>query len=139
MNNIILINGSLNFTDERITELEGWYDAKYLFDTTHKGNDELPISIFYAKKKHPEGSNFFGLGFVGSILYISNGYEMATTPMSAVRIDEDGDIVLLHSRTRHDYTEYDGHIIDGGRAYTRTNSVDIVQFKSDEKGNICLV
>lgn len=115
------------FHDDSIAEIEKKYNAQYVFDSCLKTVDgdwaNYPSAIFYTEKAHPEGSNYFAL-------YKSiTGDWMITNGLNAVQgeflgfLFEDGD--LVHSRYRHDYFIHRNVMVDGGRDYFKSSSLDV--------------
>lgn len=102
--------------------IENAYNAKYVFESCIKHKDggwcNFPIAIFYTEEAHPRGSNYFGV-FVNESgdFMITNGIS-ATEPFDGLLVD--GDVV--YSRYRHDYREYKGAIVDGGRDYFKRST-----------------
>jgi hypothetical protein len=98
------------------------YNAKYVFESCIRNNVggwvNIPVAIFYTEEAHPEGSNYFGLykNWRGQLM-ICNGVS-ATEEFNALQIDED----IIYSRYRHDYREYKGAMVDGGRDYFRCSA-----------------
>jgi len=129
-----ILSDSEIFSDKQIALIENKYDAKYVFESCIKdinGNwANFPIAIFYTEEKYPEGSNYFGL-------YINEDRETiicdgisATEPFIGVRIND----IVVYSRYRHDYHEFSGVFIDGGRDYLRyggdnNENTEIVKIK----------
>jgi hypothetical protein len=107
------------FTKKQINVIEKKYKAKFVCETCLKSITKqwanYPVSIFYTKEPHPQGSNWFGLFYntEGKIL-ICNGIT-ATEPFDAVEIDD----TIMYSKYRHDFFEHDGIFVDGGRDYLR--------------------
>ena len=105
------------FKPEGITKIEEMYNAKYVFESCLKTKDggwsNFPVAIFYTEKAHPQGSNYMGL-HVDSYnrLLVTNGIS-ATEPFDGLQIGDD----IIYSRYRHDYREYNGAMVDGGRDY----------------------
>jgi len=105
-----------------IAKVENMYDAKYVFESCLRMKDggwcNIPVAIFYTEKAHPEGSNYFGLYRTDfGDLMITDGIS-AIEPFNALQIDED----IIYSRYRHDYREYKGAMVDGGRDYFRCSA-----------------
>ena len=105
-----------------IAKVENMYNAKYVFESclkTKNGWCNMPVAIFYTEVAHPEGSNYFGLYRTdfGDIM-ITNGIS-ATEPFNALQVGDD----IIYSRYRHDYREFNGAIVDGGRDYFKHNGV----------------
>lgn len=108
------------FSAEDTKKIEEMYKAKYVCTTCLKdsrGWFNSPVSIFYSEKKHPEGSNYFGLYYNGfNELMMVDGIS-ATEPFHAIKL-ENGDIIF--SRYRHDYYRHGDVAVDGGRDYLET-------------------
>ena len=116
------------FTEENIAIIEKTKSAKYVIDTEKEG---FPCAVFYGDEAHPvSNSRYFILycsasEIVGSKLWIADGSFIEEQTITGV-IADDGEIMF--SRYRHDYrTSTDGSVfIDGGRAYTRSNTDNFV-------------
>ena len=113
------------FKQEQIKNLELYYDGKYVFDSTLRGRDggwlDQAFAIFYTEKSHPEGSNYFGIGwrYYPGVkepgLIITDGIS-ATEEFSGVLYNGE----VYYSAYRHDFRQYpNGLFVDGGRDYTR--------------------
>ena len=106
-----------------IAKVENMYNAKYVFESCLKTKDggwcNMPVAIFYTEEAHPEGSNYFGLYRTdfGDIM-ITNGIS-ATEDFQGLKIGDD----VIYSRYRHDYREYNGAMVDGGRDYFKHSLV----------------
>jgi hypothetical protein len=98
------------------------YNAKYVFESCLKtrtdGWSNYPVAIFYTEQAHPRGSNYMGL-YVDEYgrLLITDGIA-ATEPFDALQIGED----IIYSRYRHDYREFKGAMVDGGRDYFKRSA-----------------
>jgi hypothetical protein len=109
--------------DKSIAHICQKYNAKYIMDSCLKTVDgqwaNFPAAFFYTEKAHPEGSNYFALyrdedrGWL-----ITDGIRITEGVHNGFLFD-DGE--LVHSRYRHDYYEYRGVVVDGGRDYFRTS------------------
>ena len=113
-----LINESSIFSKENIERIEKVRNAKYVCDSEHK---DIHVAVFYGDTPHPEsGSRYFALYYADKLM-ITNGAFIEEQEITGV-VADNGDVV--YSRFRHDYhTSPDGSVfIDGGRAYTRTNT-----------------
>jgi hypothetical protein len=107
------------FTPKQIEIIEQKYNGKYIFDSCIKNKHgdwlNFPVAIFYNPVKHPEGSNYFGI--------YRNSYEdimicdgiSATEEFNGLEIDG----IVIYSHFRHDFREFSGVFIDGGRDYLR--------------------
>lgn len=99
-------------------------DVKYVCTTDLTASD-VPMDIFYRAEPHPEfGNRYFGLyKAAGGHLMITNADAVESFEYGLVE-DDDGD--LQYSQHRWDYRRFDnGNMIDGGRAYVRSNGCKI--------------
>jgi len=89
--------------------------------TSALGSEAQAMDIFYRDTPHPEfGNRYFGL-------YINHMDQVMITNADAI---EDVSFSMIqddygnyhYSAHRHDYKEVDGKMIDGGRAYVRTDT-----------------
>jgi hypothetical protein len=107
---------------ENIERIEKVRNAKYVCDTEHQ---EKHVAVFYGDTPHPDsGSRYFALYYADSLM-ITNGAFIESQEIAGA-IADNGDVI--YSRFRHDYhTSPDGSVfIDGGRAYTKTNTKNLV-------------
>lgn len=121
-----LINESKLFSKENIERIENVRNAKYVCDTENK---DIHVAVFYGDTPHPEsGSRYFALYQVSNgprpeqrQLMITNGAFVEEQKITGV-VADNGDVI--YSSFRHDYnTSPDGSVfVDGGRAYTRSNT-----------------
>lgn len=105
------------------TEKDG-VPIKYVC-TSALGSEEFAMDIFYRDTPHPEfGNRYFGIyrnPFTDRLM-ITNADKIEEAEFGMIR-DDAGD--LHYSAHRHDYRVIDGKMIDGGRAYVKTNAVII--------------
>lgn len=90
--------------------------------TSALGSEEFAMDIFYRDTPHPQfGNRYFGIyrNPYTDRLMITNADKIEEAEFGMIK-DSAGD--LHYSAHRHDYREIDGKMIDGGRAYTRTNT-----------------
>lgn len=91
--------------------------------------DNIPVDIFYRDTPHPEfGNRYFGLYFHPwtGVPMIVNADEVEGVLINAV---EDPDGKRYYSRFRHDCVKTPGGLtIDGGRAYTRRNTSEMITY-----------
>jgi hypothetical protein len=135
---MIVLNDPIKFSLEDIEIIEEHYHGKYLLEICTKckggGWSDFAGTIFYTEKAHPQGSNYFLLynnPYEG--LMITDGLPAIKDPIKGLLIDG----AIIYSRYRHDYREYNGIIVDGGRDYFRiggermniAQEVDIVVVK----------
>jgi hypothetical protein len=76
--------------------------------------------IFYRETPHPEfGNRYFGLVALNNQTYITNADAIENKTFGCIENDN-GD--LEYSECRWDYKKFDnGNMIDGGRAYIKSN------------------
>lgn len=108
---------------ETIDLIEKKYNAKYIFESCLKTKDgnwtDRAYAIFYTEKVHPEGSNYFGIGWSldpnNRNAIITNGIS-ATEEFTGVELNDE----VYYSRFCHDFRFFpNGLFVDGGRDYTR--------------------
>jgi len=93
--------------------------------TSALGAQEFAVDVFYRPTPHPEfGNHYFGLYrnmfAAGAEIMITNADIIEDLEFGMVE-DEEGN--LHYSAHRHDYKLLDnGQMIDGGRAYIRSNT-----------------
>jgi hypothetical protein len=114
---------------EKICQYYGQYgeDAKYVCDTS-LGDGNLCWTIFYNRGKHPKfGNHYFGVRFDSyySSFFICGADDVEKLIFGTIEVDNR----LYYSRFKHDYFEINGHFIDGGRDYVRTNDGEIINLK----------
>jgi hypothetical protein len=89
----------------------------------------IPVDVFYRETPHPEFENwYFGLypSPMGNGILITNADSVENLALACVRDSKDD---LHYSRYRHDCVTLDnGNMIDGGRAYVRTNNCDVFTY-----------
>lgn len=105
--------------EQLYTEKDG-VDVRYVC-TSALGSEARAMDIFYRETPHPEfGNRYFGL-FRDNInrLMITNADRIEEVEFAMI---EDSEGTLHYSAHRHDYKEVDGKMIDGGRAYVRTDT-----------------
>jgi hypothetical protein len=89
--------------------------------TSALGSEEFAMDIFYRDTPHPQfGNRYFGLyqsPMTGNLM-ITNADRIEEQGFGMIE-DDAGN--LHYSAHRHDYKVIDGKMIDGGRAYVKTN------------------
>jgi len=123
-------------TEKHYTEKDG-VDVKYVC-TSALGGQEFAVDIFYRSTPHPEfGNKYFGLYrnmyAAGAQIMITNADIIEELEFAMVE-DENGD--YHYSAHRHDCKMVGDRMIDGGRAYVRTNGF-VTGFKV-KNGKFCL-
>jgi hypothetical protein len=109
--------------EKHYTEKDG-VPVKYVC-TSALGGQEFAVDVFYRESPHPEfGNKYFG---IYRNMYAAGAQIMITNADVIEELDfgmvEDSDSNLHYSAHRHDYKVLDnGNMIDGGRAYVRTNT-----------------
>jgi hypothetical protein len=105
---------------ENVSLIEEKYNGKYVFESALKTKDgswtDRAYAIFYTEEPHPEGSNYFAIGwdYFGNLI-ITNGIS-ATEEFQGVEYKGE----VYYSRYSHDFRECpNGLFVDGGRNYTR--------------------
>lgn len=108
------------FKPEQIKIIEDKYNGKYVFESAIKakggGWTDRAFAIFYTEEAHPEGSNYFAIGYdyTGDMI-ITNGIN-ATEEFRGIEFKGE----VYYSRHRHDCRSFpNGLFVDGGRDYTR--------------------
>jgi len=100
--------------------------------TSALGNEAQAMDIFYRETPHPEfGNRYFGL-YINHMdqVMITNADKIEAAEFAMIT-DDNGD--LHYSAHRHDYKVIDGQMIDGGRAYIRSNgAVNVYRIKDGE-------
>jgi hypothetical protein len=100
----------------------------YVCTTELDGVQNIPVDVFYRETPHREfGNRYFGLyRYMLPDVMITNADSVENLTLACVR-DSKGD--LHYSRYRHDCVTLDnGNMIDGGRAYDRTNNCEIFTY-----------
>jgi hypothetical protein len=116
------------FDVEKVTKLYSEKDGvpvKYVC-TSALGGEAQAMDIFYRETPHPEfGNSYFGL-YIDHMdrVLITNADKIDGAKFAMIE-DNAGD--FHYSAHRHDYKVVDDKMIDGGRAYIRTNC-DTVNF-----------
>lgn len=118
--------------------VEEQYDAKYIGQFCLKNRDGNFVNdgafVFYQKKPHPRGSNYFAiihrptipeLGLIGGV-YITNAISVTEREWFGALVGKE----VVYSAYRHDYQSHNGAIADGGADYFKSNTAGIpVKFK----------
>ena len=117
-----------------VPEIEKYYSekdgipVKYVCTSATNEYDAFARDIFYRENPHPEfGNRYFSLFHCrdGSTM-IGNADLIETLDFPMIE-DSNGD--LHYSAHRHDYKVVEDKMIDGGRAYVRTNGCVVIQHK----------
>ena len=114
-----------HFNKSGIQKIEEMYGAKYMgYWATKRPNgnwNELPVDVFYQPNPDTEKghTHYFGM-YRQTDVYITDASSAFSDPIYGVDV---GGRVLV-SRYVHDFSEFNGWFIDGGRDYCRTNIMD---------------
>ena len=106
------------------TEKDG-VPVKYVC-TSALGSEEFAMDIFYRDTPHPKfGNRYFGLyqSPMSGSLMITNADRIENVEFGMIQDDENN---LHYSAHRHDYKVVDEKMIDGGRAYVKSNTSTII-------------
>lgn len=107
------------------------YDATYVGEFTLPSRDggwvNMPVSVFWQKIAHPQGSNYFGLRMTDNGPVICDAVK-ATEPEYTASYDSDKK-EAVYSAYRHDYQTHGKLMADGGLDYFRSNSREWIHFK----------
>lgn len=108
-----------SFLDEdAIKKIEDAYRCTYVFESCIKDKSghwaNMPCAIFYCQEKHPVGSHYMAmfLNSDGKHLSVADGIS-ATEDFNGLKIGDQ----IIFSRYRHDFRDYAGQYVDGGRDY----------------------
>ena len=97
------------------------------------------MDIFYRETPHPEfGNKYFGLyqDPIQNHMMITNADKIEGVEFAMIK---DRDDKYWYSSHRHDCLFIDGGMIDGGRAYVRTNGCETTLFKVENGEMKCLM
>ena len=127
------IHHSPQFDIEKVTEHYTKKDGvpvQYVCTTDLKSSD-VPVDVYYRETPHPQfGNRYFGLYYdtVRDHMMITNADIVEELEFGMVN---DGS-VWHYSQSHHDYKSFpNGAMIDGGRAYVRSNKGAILMFVKD--------
>ena len=120
-------------TEQAVSLIEEEYSAFHMGYWEIPGMEQ-PTDIFYVQ--NPDESkghtHYFGMFFRNGSWFICKGDSFCPESGIACAFDKSGKPLV--SRYRHDYVESeDGTMIDGGRAYTRTNTRNLVRLHVEGK------
>lgn len=113
----------------QIQTVEDKYNAIYVFESCirnkYGGWCNFPAAIFHTQIAHPDGSNYFAMYIspVDGKLMITDGISAVEGEIEGLRIGND----IVYSRYRHDYREFNGYFVDGGRDYLRYGGSDLTK------------
>jgi outer membrane protein assembly factor BamB len=113
---------------EHYSEKDG-VPIKYVC-TTDLHYTDAPEDIYYRETPHPTfGNKYFSLRVYGDNIYIDNADKIENETFGCVE-DDDGN--LQYSQFRHEYKTFkNGNMIDGGRAYIRSNVIPKIYVVKD--------
>ena len=112
------------------TEKDG-VEVRYVCTTDLNASD-VPVDVYYRETPHPEfGNHYFGLYYdrVRDHMMITNADIVESLEFGM--IDVDGK--YYYSQSHHDYKVVGDKMIDGGRAYIRSNGYTVAMHIKDGK------
>ena len=112
------------------TEKDG-VEVRYVCTTDLTASD-VPVDVFYRETPHPEfGNRYFGLYYdtIRDHMMITNADIVESLEFGM--IDVDGK--YYYSQSHHDYKVVGDKMIDGGRAYIRSNGYTVAMHIKDGK------
>ena len=115
---------------EHYTKKDG-VDVKYVCTTDLNASD-VPVDVFYRETPHPQfGNRYFGLYWdtVRNNLMITNADIVESLEFGMIEVDGK----YYYSQSHHDYKVVEGKMIDGGRAYIRSNGGAVAMHIKDGK------
>jgi len=129
---MMIIQHNPLFDTEKVTKLYSEKDGvpvTYVCTTEIVPGNLIPVDVFFRETPHPKfGNRYFGLyeSILNGNLMITNADVVEDFNFACV---PDSSGVLHYSRDRHDYVTTDaGNMVDGGRAYVRTNSFAVFTY-----------
>lgn len=122
------------FDTEKVCEIyskKDGVDVKYVCTSAIQEQAAFAADVFYRETPHPEfGNRYFALyrnPFSDNAeIMITNADKIENLDFAMIK-DKDGK--YWYSSHRHDCLFMDGGMIDGGRAYVRTNGCETFSFK----------
>ena len=93
--------------------------------TTDLNASDVPVDVYYRETPHPEfGNHYFGLyhDHVRDHTMITNADIVESLEFGMIEVDGK----YYYSQSHHDYKVVEGKMIDGGRAYIRSNGYTVV-------------
>jgi hypothetical protein len=100
--------------------------------TTDLRASDTPVDVFYRETPHPEfGNHYFGLYFdtIRNHMMITNADIVESLDFGMIDVEDK----YYYSQSHHDYKVVKDKMIDGGRAYVRTNCKTITMKVKDGK------
>ena len=88
--------------------------------TTDLNASDVPVDVYYRETPHPQfGNRYFGLYYdnVRDHMMITNADIVESLEFGMIEVDGK----YYYSQSHHDYKVVGNKMIDGGRAYTRSN------------------
>ena len=106
-------------------------EVSYVCTTDLKASD-VPVDVFYRETPHPEfGNRYLGIfydNFRGCMM-ITNADIVESLEFGMIEVDGK----YYYSQSHHDYKVVEGKMIDGGRAYIRSNGGAVAMHIKDGK------
>ena len=104
---------------EKIYSEKDGVDVKYVCTTDLNASD-VPVDVFYRPTPHPQfGNRYFGIYYdhVRDCTMITNADIVESLEFGMILVDGK----YYYSQSHHDYKVVGDKMIDGGRAYIRSN------------------
>jgi len=112
------------------TEKDG-VEVRYVCTTDLNASD-VPVDVYYRETPHPEfGNRYFGLYYdtIRDHMMITNADKVESLEFGMIEVDGK----YYYSQSHHDYKVVGDKMIDGGRAYIRSNGYTVAMHIKDGK------
>src|SRR5210317_103651 len=109
---------------EKVYSEKDGVEVRYICTTDLTASD-VPVDVFYRATPHPEfGNHYFGIYYdhVRGHTMITNADAVESLEFGMIEVDGK----YYYSQSHHDYKVVEGKMIDGGRAYIRSNGYTVV-------------
>ena len=116
--------------EEIYTEKDG-VEVRYVCTTDLNASD-VPVDVYYRETPHPEfGNRYFGLYYdtIRDHMMITNADKVESLEFGMIEVDGK----YYYSQSHHDYKVVGDKMIDGGRAYIRSNGYTVAMHIKDGK------
>ena len=131
---MLTINHENLFDIEKVTEHYTEKDGvpvQYVCTTDLTASD-VPVDVYYRETPHPEfGNHYFGLyrDYHSGHMMITNADIVEELEFGMIEVDGK----YYYSQSHHDYKVVGDKMIDGGRAYTRSNGGAVAMYINNGK------
>jgi len=106
-------------------------EVRYVCTTDLTASD-CPVDVYYRATPHPEfGNRYFGLYYdnIRDHMMICNADKVESLEFGMIEVDGK----YYYSQSHHDYKVIGDKMIDGGRAYIRSNGYTVAMHIKDGK------